>query len=134
MAKKSTRKAEHTADANGSAGEHEQKRGAKSQAIRDYFGTHKRAMPKEVVAALKDQGITVSPNMVSMIKAKLGIKRAKRSARLAVESNDATAGVQVRNAEGLDAALTLYKAAREQSHVPATKIRQSFLTLVELLG
>jgi hypothetical protein len=134
MAKKSTRKADHAAGTNGNGSAGGEKRGAKSQAIRDYFGVHKHAMPKEVVAALKEQGMTVSPNMVSMIKAKLGIKKAKRSARLAVAANDASAGAQVRNVAGLDAALTLYKAAREQSHVPATKIRQSFLALVELLG
>ena len=131
---RSLRKADHTAAASGSGSGQGHKRGVKSSAIRAYLGSHKHAMPKEIVAALKEQGIEVSPNMVSMIKAKLGIKKAKRKARQAVAANHATAGVQVRNAAGLDAALTLYKAAREQSHIPATKIRQSFLSLVELLG
>lgn len=46
------------------------KRGAKSQAIRDYLATHPNAAPKEVVAAVKEQGIKVSSQMVSTLKAK----------------------------------------------------------------
>jgi hypothetical protein len=134
MAKKSTRKADHSAAAGANGSGDGSRRGEKSEAIRQYFKTHKHAMPKEVVASLKEKGLTVSPNMVSMIKAKLGIKRVKRSARLAAEANHASAGTEARHAAGLDAALTLYKAAREQSDVPASKIRQSFLALVEILG
>lgn len=50
----------------------------KSAAIRDYLKANKKAMPKQIVAALKEKGIDVSPNMVSIIKAKSKVKRARR--------------------------------------------------------
>jgi hypothetical protein len=109
------------------------KRGVKSSAIRAYLTTHRKAMPKEVVAALQEQGIEVSPNMVSIIKAKVGIKKAKRKATQAVADQDVTAGAQSRRAAGLDAALTLYKSANGHE-APAASVRKAFLTLVELLG
>jgi|GEM_PF-1969041 len=117
----------------GTNGDGKPRRGEKSEAIRTYFATHKKAMPKEVVAALKEQGINVSPNMVSILKAKAGIKKAKRKALQAVANNDASAATQTSDAAGLDAALTLYKAARGQQ-TSAPKIRQAFLALVEKLG
>ena len=53
--------------------------GAKSQAIRDYLAAHKGAMPAEVVGALKEQGLVVSSQMVSTVKAWMGTtKRRKR--------------------------------------------------------
>ncbi len=106
----------------------EQPRGAKSAAVRDYLTAHKNAMPKEVVAALKEQNIIVSPNMVSILKAKMKVRGAKRQAR----SEAASGGGSTGNAAGLDAALTLYKAAAANGK--SGKVRQAFLTLVELLG
>ena len=50
MAKKTSKKAATaTAESMASA------RGSKSDAIRDYMAAHKGAMPKEIVAALKEQ-------------------------------------------------------------------------------
>ena len=109
-------------------------RGTKTAAIKGYLSTHKKAMPKEVVAALKEQGVEVSPNMVSIVRAKSKIKKAKRRAKQATAAHAATAGAQSDNAAGLDSVLTLYKAARGQGNVPAVKVRQAFLSLVELLG
>ena len=40
----------------------------RSQAIRDYLGTKQGATPKEVVAALQEQGVTVSEGLVSNVK------------------------------------------------------------------
>ena len=105
----------------------------KSAAIRDYLKAHKGAMPKETVAALKADGIDVSPQMVSMIKAKSKIKKAQRRADRAVASKDSTAGVQTNRVAGLDAALLLYKAA-QGVETPVTKVREAFLLLVETLG
>ena len=105
----------------------------KSQAIRDYLMTNKSAMPKEIVAALKEKGIEVSPNMVSMIKAKAKVKRARRQAKEAVASHNASAGKMTSNSAALDSALVLYKAACGQE-VSSGKVRQSFLLLVETLG
>ena len=55
------------------------KRGNKSQAIRDYLSANKDAKPRDVVAALKEQKISVSSQMVSTIKLKMGQKGAKRT-------------------------------------------------------
>jgi len=105
----------------------------KSAMIREYLDGHKDAKPKEIVAALKEKGVDVSPNMVSIVKAKAKVKRAKRQAKEAKASHDSSAGAKVAGAASLDAALTLYKAA--QGHeTPAAKVRQAFLTLVEQLG
>jgi hypothetical protein len=105
----------------------------KSAAIRDYLSSHRDAKPKEVVAALKEQGIDVSPNVVSIVKAKTKIKAARRGAKRAAAAHEAGAADRTKQAGGLDAALTLYKAAQGQE-VPSPKVRSAFLTLVELLG
>ena len=105
----------------------------KSAAIREYLTANKGAMPKETSAALKAKGIDVSPQMVSMIKAKSKIKKAQRRADRAVASKDSTAGVQTNRVAGLDAALLLYKAA-QGVETPVTKVREAFLLLVETLG
>jgi transposase len=105
----------------------------KSAMIREYLDSHKDAKPKEIVAALKEKGVDVSPNMVSIVKAKAKVKRAKRQAKEAKASHDSSAVAKAAGAAGLDAALTLYKAA--QGHdTNAAKIRAAFLTLVEQLG
>lgn len=39
-----------------------------SQQIRDYLKTHRRAKPKQVVAAFAEQGVTVLPQYVSTVK------------------------------------------------------------------
>ena len=104
----------------------------KSAAIRDYLKAHKGAMPKEIVPAMKAKGIDVSPQMVSMIKAKQKIKQAQRRAKEA-PADDATAGAKTNRAAGLDAALLLYKAS-QGIETPKNKIRGAFLLLVEMLG
>jgi hypothetical protein len=107
--------------------------GAKSAAVREYLLANKDAKPKEIMDAMLAQGITVSPNMVSVIKAKAGIKKAKRSAQAAVASNDKTAGAQTSKSNGLEAALLLYKAARGQD-VQQKQVTTAFLSLVEMLS
>ena len=127
MAKRGRKPASEASD-NGAA---KLERGAKTKAIRTYLTENRGAMPKAVVTALGAQGITVSPNMVSITKAKMGIRRANRRVKRAV-SEGTTAPSQVNKAAGLEAALTLYKAAREHGSSPKT--RQAFLALVEILG
>jgi uncharacterized protein YnzC (UPF0291/DUF896 family) len=104
----------------------------KSAAVREYLKAHKGAMPKEIVPAMKAKGIDVSPQMVSMIKAKQKIKQAQRRAKEA-PADDATAGAKTNRAAGLDTALTLYKAS-QGIETPKNKIREAFLLLVEMLG
>lgn len=119
-------------------------RGAKTKAVKEYLTAHKRAKPREVVAALQEQGIDVSSGMVSIIKAKLKVRKAKRRAQGAAGAGGGehgqlqTAAAAIRPADkatGLDAALTLYKAAvTAGGDVSTGKVRQAFLSLVELLG
>jgi hypothetical protein len=52
-------------------------RGARSKAVREFLVTNRKASPKVVVAALKEQGIDVSPGLVMVIKYS---KRGKRFA------------------------------------------------------
>ncbi|MEI8374075.1 MAG: hypothetical protein WCJ35_14720 [Planctomycetota bacterium] len=42
----------------------------KSQSIRDYFSANPKAKPSEVVEALAKQGITVTANLVNLVKSK----------------------------------------------------------------
>jgi len=44
------------------------KRGQRSQAIRDYLSAHPAAGPKDVIAALKEQGVAVTVGLVSNVK------------------------------------------------------------------
>jgi hypothetical protein len=101
----------------------------KSAAIREYLAGNANAMPKEIVAALAEKGITVSPQMVSVIKAKSKVKSARKTAK----AKSGSSAAETKQSQGLDAALLLYKAATG-SEVTPQKIRASFLTLVEILG
>ena len=58
-------------------------RGAKSQAVRDYLSANKDAGPSAVVAALKEQGVSVSLPTVSAIKAKMGLSKKRRRRKAA---------------------------------------------------
>lgn len=67
-------------------------RGAKSQAIRDYLTANKDAGTATVVAALKEQGLSVSTPTVSAIRAKMGLgkkRRRRKVARAAAAANGA---------------------------------------------
>jgi threonine dehydrogenase-like Zn-dependent dehydrogenase len=57
--------------------------GAKSKAIREYIATHKRAKASEIVAALAEQGLTVSPAMVYNTKARKRMGRRRKKAEAA---------------------------------------------------
>jgi len=54
----------------------------KSAAIREYMAAHPRAKPKDVAAALVEQGVQVTPMFVSAIKSNAK-KRGRRKARAA---------------------------------------------------
>ncbi len=65
----------------------------KSKAIRDYLTKNPGAMPKEVVAALKEQGIDVKANVVSVTKSNMkgGSKKKARRGRTAGGPNKSQA-------------------------------------------
>lgn len=56
-------------------------RGQKSQAIREYLAAHSGAMPKEVVDALAEQGVRVTRQAVSTLKARLATPSSKGKGR-----------------------------------------------------
>ena len=58
------------------------KRGAKTQAIREYIAANPDQGPAAIVAGLKAKGTTVKPGLVSAVK--YGKPRGKRSRRPAV--------------------------------------------------
>jgi hypothetical protein len=64
------------------------RRGEKTAAVQEYINSYPDAMPAEIAAALKNQGITITPGHVSTIKGKLkkaghGKKAAKPAAKTA---------------------------------------------------
>ena len=107
-------------------------RGGKSSAIREYMAAHKGAMPKEIVAALKAQGIVVSPNLVSILRAKQKVKSARKTKKS--EAGAGSGAPSGNHAAAFDAALTLYKAARSSPTGNGAKTREAFLLLVETFG
>ena len=68
-------------------------RGVKSQAIRDYLTTNKRAKPAQVIAALAEKGVSVSSQMVSHVKARSKMRRRRRKA----EAGGQTVGLSITN-------------------------------------
>jgi hypothetical protein len=65
--------------------------GEKSQAIRDFLKTHKKARAAEVVTALGEQGITVSQQMVYSVKARKTMGKRRRKA----EAGGQTVGLSI---------------------------------------
>ena len=108
-------------------------RGTKSEAIRNHLKKNNRAKPAEVVVALKQQGIDVSPNLVSIIRAKAGVKRARRNAHKALATHDQKAGAKLDKSAALDAALMLYKAA-DGRETRTADVRDAFLRLMAYIG
>jgi hypothetical protein len=64
----------------------------KSQAIRDYLKKNKKAMPLDVVAALKEQGIEVTAGMVSNVKLRMSKGKPGRRKTRTVEVKAAKKG------------------------------------------
>src|SRR3712207_5965797 len=100
MAKRAKARARKPRNGNGGAPN-------KSAAIRAYLATNRKAKPKDVVAALAEQGITVSPQMVSTIKSKTKGRRGrpKRTRVAQVRENERGNGFVA-----LDAALNFVEA------------------------
>jgi hypothetical protein len=68
-----------------------QPRGAKTQAIRDYLSANKKAKASEVVSALAEKGITISPAAVYNLKARKRMGRRRRKA----EANGQVVGLSI---------------------------------------
>lgn len=55
-------------------------RGVKSQAIREYLAANKKAKASEVVTALAEKGISISPAAVYNLKARSSMRKRRRKA------------------------------------------------------
>ena len=96
------------------------KHGAKSAAIRAYLAENSGAMPRDVVAALKEKGIRVSPQMVSVLKGK-------------VKGGSGLRGARGRRAGNLDlAALVIAKKLADQLG-GIEKAREALAVLAKLV-
>jgi hypothetical protein len=92
---------------------------SKSQAVRDYLAEHPTAMPKEIAPAVKSaHGLDVSPQMISMIKSKLGKKGRRR--RRKVGSAPALAASRGNNSSrfSIDDLITAKKLAQQIGGIP----------------
>ncbi|MBL9081827.1 MAG: hypothetical protein JNK76_08490 [Planctomycetales bacterium] len=100
----------------------------KSAAIRDYLAASPDAKPKEIVAALSAKG--------DQRLAEHGLDReGDAKIKSALKANESSDGgtVAADGVGGLDAVLLLYKATQGRG-APKPRVRQAFLTLVDLLG
>jgi len=71
---------------------------SKSQAVRDYLAEHPTAMPKEIAPAVKSaHGLDISPQMISMIKSKLGKKGARRRRKISPQGSPPAAATSRKN-------------------------------------
>jgi len=69
---------------------HNEERGGKSRAIREYFEAHPEATPRQVVTALEKQGTHVTEGLVSNIK--YSLRRKQAGGATARGSNGSTNG------------------------------------------
>jgi len=95
---------------------------SKSQAVRDYLAEHPTAMPKEIAPAVKSaHGLDVSPQMISMIKSKLGKKIGRRRRKSGTPSAaPATAARRKANAARftIEDLITAKKLAQAMGGIP----------------
>jgi hypothetical protein len=73
------------------------KRGARSQAVRDYLAANPTASPKEVVEGLREQGVKVKVTLVNSIKYKKpsGKRRGRRAMTISAAARRAPANGNV---------------------------------------
>ena len=63
----------------------------KSQAVRDYLAKNAKATPKDVSAALKEQGLDVPPSYVSIVKFQMKKSKGNAKAKKAEPASEAPA-------------------------------------------
>jgi len=109
----------------------------KSAAVRKYLKANRKSMPKEVSAALKEQGVDVSPSMVSTIKFNMMKKReanrkekaiaaakaAKKSARMAKPAASTNGSTGTKADQIREVAGGMEKPVRPRDVVAALKAR-----------
>lgn len=103
-------------------------RGAKSQAIRDYYAANKDASAKECVAALKSKGLKVSDVLVHNVR--FGMR--KKLASVARRGRGPLVAKNRRN-KGTKAAFTLEHLLEAKNFVKAIGDQKSAVQLIETL-
>ena len=110
----------------------------KSLAVRDYLALHPKATPKDVSAALKDQGLDVSPNYVSIVKFQMKKSKGKSKAKKAEAASAAppqekkAAPRQVSDKFSIETLLQAKKLSESLGGVEAA--REALAALSKLLG
>ena len=91
----------------------------KSQAIRDYKATHRRAKPKAISEALTEEGIDVSPAVVSAVL--YNAKTKKKTSKRSNVPKKSTAGRASRQSVDLDALKKAKKLSDEMGGIDKAK-------------
>jgi hypothetical protein len=104
---------------------------SKSQAVRYYLAEHPTAMPKEIAPAVKAaHGLDVSPQMISMIKSKLG-KKGRGRRRKSSAAPPATASRGANSARfTIEDLITAKKLAQTMGGIP--RAQEALAALVRL--
>ena len=105
----------------------------KSAAIRDYYGAHRRAKPKDVVAGLKEKGIEVSAQTVSTVRYGMLKKKGRgkgRRAASAKASSARTAG----NGRGAKLFESLVEAKKLSDRLGGVEKARQALKMLEQLS
>lgn len=106
-------------------------RGTKSLAVREYLNDHPTAGPKEIVAALNEKGIEVSPGLASIIKYKKKKSRGGRR-KVRITRARAVAPAPTRVTGGLTAAHLLEAKKLVDQLGGVAQARQALETLEQL--
>ncbi len=108
----------------------------KSKVVRDYLAANPTATPKEVSAAMKDQGIDVTPNYVSIVKYQTKSLKGKGKKRgTASESSAAVKKATISKASdtfSLEILLQAKKLSESLGGIDAA--RQALSALSRLMG
>ena len=101
----------------------------KTQAVRDYLKAHPKAMSGEIAAALKKQGIKITPSHVANIKTKINKARTAKKAAKQQAAVEAAAPAAVEKKTGATVTLEQIRAVAQ-----TVKALGGFARLNELLG
>ena len=82
----------------------------KAAAIKAYLEAHPGSKNNEVIAALAEQGLSVTTNYVSITKSKMGKTVTKRGPKPGAKKAKAR-GTEIGNGHAIHAAVALFKAA-----------------------
>ena len=105
----------------------------KSAAIRDYYTTHPRAKPRQVVAAMADKGIKVSAQTVSTVRYGMRMKKGRRKGRRGASGTAAPARRGAGNGRGARLLESLIEAKKLSDRLGGVERAREALRMLERL-